>query len=126
MSELTRTFEEAAVEATNLGLVIHLPRPNEVFVDFDSAEIPEAFNDRILELRRYDSQIKVIKTRSKSGNWHVRVLFNEDQVFTDAERIMWQAVLGSDPVREWLAAMRVMIAVEHPSIFFEKPDWRAE
>lgn len=63
-------------------------------------------------------------TKSKSGiGYHIYVYLHEDdRINDDTQRIMTQAMLGSDPLREILG---VKIRVDHndktPSLFFELP-----
>ena len=40
---------------------------------------------------------------------------------SNEKRILLQALLGSDPVREMLSLIRVLNDDEHPTLFMEKP-----
>lgn len=123
MSELTRSYEEAVEFAKQEGLSVHLPRDDELFLDIDSPILPQRLRDCLKEMREViDEGITAEATRSKSNNWHVRIRF-PGSFFTHTERIAWQACLGSDQTREWLALLRVETGVQHPSMFFEKEGW---
>lgn len=128
MSAITRTLEEAEKEADTLGLVVHRPKYNELFIDVDTdKELPDFILRRLKDLCTWlPDGISWAQSRSKSGNIHLRVRFNDERTLTDIERIAWQAVLGSDPVREFLSMLRVEQNTESPVLFFEKPDFKVE
>lgn len=122
MSKLTLTTAEAEVEAASKGLIVCYPAPNEIQIDVDCEEIPEALEDKLAEMRSHDLIEKVVRSRSQSGkHWHIRVFVTWE--LSDEERVMWQSTLGSDPTREWLNALRIALGVESSVLFFEKPDW---
>lgn len=132
MSDTGRDPEE---KAKDLGLVVRYPASNELFVDIDSEEQSKAFDDLfkifcehywgdIVELTLEESvgaeQPPPVFTRTpspsgKPGRYHVVVTLPRD-VPTQKERIIWQALLGSDTKREALAYF-----VDNRSCFFEKP-----
>lgn len=70
-------------------------------------------------LLRNKIETEVSFTRSRRGGWHAYVRV-PGRSFTAVERIAWQAVLGSDRVREFLSLMRLERAPDvPPTVLFE-------
>ena len=82
------------------GLVINEPYPNELQVDIDAIKLPEFFDDHLEIISQFNPVVSVSYTTSKSGNLHAYVELKHPVERT--ERIMLQACLGSDPLRELL------------------------
>jgi hypothetical protein len=118
MSEvIQRNAEEVHEVATSLGMEAFLPEPNEIQVDLDKdaklhAGILQLLNDNGLPLS------VGLTTISKSGNKHVYLTANRS--LSDSERIILQACLGSDPVREVLSMIRIACGSTAPTALFEK------
>jgi hypothetical protein len=106
-----------AVKGVELDIVP--AKKNELQIDYDQDEVPEQFKKMLPILRqRFDKgTIYWKKQRSASGqHWHVIITLPED--ITDQERIMWQAVFGSDFMREGLSVLRVAAGMENPTLLF--------
>jgi hypothetical protein len=123
MSDTGRDPEEKAKE---LGLVVRYPASNELFIDIDSEAAFFAFEhlfgifcehywDGALEDGTMPAFVKAPSPSGKPGRYHIVVTLPRD-VATQKERIVWQALLGSDTTREALAYF-----VDNRSCFFERP-----
>jgi hypothetical protein len=110
----------AAAEAKERGCVVVLPKENELFIDIDSEEQDGAFERAIAIYRRHRSAVAV-KTPSPSGEPdHFHVVVRLTKTVDARERIMLQACMGSDPVREMLSLLRLERGDPNPTLFFEK------
>lgn len=104
-----RTEHEAEQTAAQEGLCAFFPRGNEVFLDIDDP-VYEPRTKVLAALACGGSEASLIVTSSlvttsKSGNKHVYLRFNCD--LDVVERLVIQAALGSDPVKEALTLLRV-------------------
>ena len=110
----------AFAQAEKNGLKVVVPGDNEIQVDIDSHEIPDEFHDR-LELAEDLGLVDRFSdrgSRSKSGNWHVTI--RASRKLTAVERILLQALLGSDWKREMLSYHRSLHGNTTPSVLFEQ------
>lgn len=113
----------AEVAAAAKGLVVVLPGPCELFVDIDCAEDLVAFEKSIAVLDT-DGAWTVVRRPSPSGRpgrFHV-VITLERPVKDAFERIMLQAILGSDRLHESLSYQAAARGVANPTVFFERPE----
>jgi hypothetical protein len=115
--------EHAEEQAKERGCVIVEPKPNELFLDIDSAEEMAYFEKQI---RRVAVRWKLTWTASESpsgkmGRYHVYVTFF-DRELDHWQRIALQAVLGSDRIRELISVHRLLDGDAAPTLFFEKPE----
>jgi len=120
---LRQTFEEAVEIAAAKGCVVRVPGPRELFIDIDS----EAAHDSFERLRKAFPPGLIaseVRTRSPSGNpWHFHIVATLSRdLQDDRERVMLQAFLGSDPMRELLSWRRIENGSDSAavSLFFEK------
>lgn len=123
MSDGHRTLGEAEALAKARGCVIVYPKPNELFIDVDSAADMVAFEKSFEILKKEWPESKVVrKTSSSSGRpWRFHFVVDMGCSLSELERIALQACLGSDRTRELLSFIRW--DVDHdpsPTIFFEK------
>lgn len=105
------------------GLQIVPATDKQLQLDYDHEEVPEQFHKvlTILRERFAKGNIKWNKYRSSSGkHWHI--VIDLPEAITDQERIIWQAVFGSDYMREGLSLMRLIAKIENPSVLFMMPD----
>jgi hypothetical protein len=121
MSEAAPSDWEARrdAKAKALGMEIHYPERDELFVDIDNAESLKSFHECLALLG--DLVLGYTRTPSNGGgdHWHIRVkLWRE--VDDDAERIALQALLGSDRKREMLSWI-TKGANAKVTCFFERP-----
>lgn len=120
-----RSEEEAIDIASSAGLVAFFPRDDEAFLDIDdTAYIPRnKVMDALNAAENMADRLAVVSsivTTSKSGNKHVYVRF--DRPLLLLERLVIQAVLGSDPVKEALTLLRVLAESTGAIALFETPD----
>jgi hypothetical protein len=122
MSDGHRRLADALEIAKYKGCEVVHPKPNELFIDLDSAEQIKNFNVCIAILEKAESFQIIRRETSPSGDpnkQHVVIRMGRD--VTDEERILLQACLASDPLREMLSLMRLRRGDEAPTILFEKP-----
>lgn len=128
MSAEARTAEECAAEAASRGCVVVYPKPNELFIDIDTEQQRTQFKicfNILLKIAAYTGS-KCIERPSpsgKSGRYHITVTLPGP--VDELERIMLQAMLGSDPLREILSYARLVAGDPRPVCFFEKPQKKA-
>lgn len=123
MSSSSLTLAAAEDDAKAKGLVVKTPARDELFVDIDSDADFEVFAKHLKILGRFVAVRSYTVSPSNSGGErrHVVVRLSRD-VVDDSERVLLQAVLGSDRLRELLSWERIRSGVrEHPTVFFEKP-----
>lgn len=127
MSEVSSvtTAEQVEERARERGLVVRYPAPNELFVDIDSLEQLYLHNQLFSIFEEMEPGIVAHRTASpsgKPGRFHVVVVLPRD-VRDEAERLMLQAFLGSDPKRELLGYRHLTEGAElkRCNCFFEKP-----
>src|SRR5262249_22733694 len=116
-----RTAEEMYAEAASRGCTVEFPDDHELFIDIDSEEDLRLFERRLPIFEAQHLVRRVRKTPSPSlarGHFHIRVTLVET-VPDHRTRIVWQAILGSDPHRE-LLALKHLDADHPPTVFFEK------
>jgi len=114
--------------AEQIGKVVVLPEPDELFIDVDDQEgfvqlrrgleAAAAAGIRIKEKKRIASKTP--------GHWHVYLTVQADArsfTITKLLRVALQACLGSDRKRELLSLARIMHHIERPpTVFFEDPE----
>lgn len=129
----TRHFHDMSYEfdvmaekvAASRGQVVVYPGPCEIQLDIDSVDQLSDCKERILRMIQMDvfpANANVVVTNSKTeGHYHLTMTVS-DKPLTEWQRIALQAVLGSDPMREYLNCMRAMTGVENVTRLFETPE----
>jgi hypothetical protein len=110
---------DARKKAKRENLVIKTPLNNELFIDIDTdADLAEYDRNYgvIDELYGID-ETYMTASRTKPEGKHIVVTLS--QCVTPTERIMLQAILGSDRTREALSLWRVRNNDPDPTLFFE-------
>jgi len=111
--------------AAQRGLDVVLPGPADLFLDFDNETDYMLMLDELFPLLKQFLPNAIItrSTTSPSGELgHHHVVVNLGKPVEDArERVLLQAVLGSDRKRELLAWRRIENDDPVPTLFFEKP-----
>jgi hypothetical protein len=119
MSEHNGNAEEVAAAK---GRVIVYPRPDELFLDIDDVASLEMFG---VHSKILGDLIEGYRTEpSPSGDpfkYHVTVKLSRP-VRDAFERIMLQALLGSDRLHEILSWAAATHGAERPTLFFEKKE----
>ena len=115
----------ATTEATKKECVIIRPKPNELFIDIDNEAQLNSFKKSFEVFSKTHACTHTIEPSSsgKQYRYHIVVTLKDETVDAKA-RILYQAVLGSDPVREVLSFLRLEKDDPMPTIFFEKANGR--
>jgi hypothetical protein len=116
--KLDNALEQLA-KKHNPNLEIVPAKPNEIQIDYDCEDIPKRFEEvlDILRERFEQGSVQWDKFHSTSGkHWHV--VLHLPQNITDQERIVWQALFGSDHIREGLSFMRLLANIPNPVLLF--------
>lgn len=120
MNDSTYT-EGAAASAKAKGLVIHVPADNELFVDIDDAASIDVFWSQIGKVGALVTSIRIDPSPSgREGRRHIRVTLNRP-VESAFERILLQALVGSDRTHEIQSFRCAVRGDKNPTRFFEKP-----
>ncbi len=132
MSEVgQRNQEDVQIEADKLGLIAIFPEARELLLDLDGgAELNYRVRGVIEETAGGWKVLSELITVSKSGKGrHIYMLL--DGYISDEHRILLQACLGSDPVREVLSLIRLKEGATAITALFETnlqaaqvEDWR--
>jgi hypothetical protein len=136
-----RVFAKAIAD----GLQIVVPTSNQLQLDIDRPwpahrALPESDDGNIVSAIIHDHKMKprqvlnrlleefeVIKWqawKSSGGNCHVILTLGRELDID--KRITMQAILGSDPMREFLNLRRVLCGAEDPIVLFKPPTDRKE
>lgn len=99
------------------GCTVETPKPNELFIDIDTSEQLTRFGMAMDRMRQDFPGISFESKTSKSGFPHIHFKVKMPWDMDHVERIAWQAVFGSDPIRELLALLRVRRGEEIPTLF---------
>jgi hypothetical protein len=127
--QYARTYQQCVEQATTLGRVVVLPKSNELQLDIDSEQDLVAFKARFDRLSKVLSEMSTKRPAivrwnvtpspsGRDGRYHVTISLPYD-VHGEAHRILLQACLGSDPLREILNWRRYESGDAQPSLFFE-------
>src|ERR1700733_13072486 len=121
MSDRTRTKQG---EAEKRGHRIVAPLANQLFIDIDTKEQLEHFIQAVGVVNERPDVEPLIKryvdAPSPSGepfHRHITVTLVRD-VEDERERILYQALLGSDPMRELLSYQELRMGDACPTVFF--------
>jgi hypothetical protein len=126
MSEF-KVDDDPELKAKALGLDIYEPKPNEVLLDFDEPTDDDEIHYRTTLEMINDALsspfvpylVEAKRTVSKSGKGaHVYLTCSRE--LSNLERVLLQAVLGSDLKREALGFMRITLGSNRPpGVMFE-------
>ena len=105
------------------GFKIYLPSPNEVLIDIDNEDDYEYFLIAINRFEEeFESRIPFKIIPSKSGLPHQHIICEFPFEMENLQRVAFQAVLGSDRVREMLSLFRIIQGDTYPSLLAIKPE----
>ena len=110
-------INRAAVE--NLNVVF--PTSHELFIDIDNELSYQMFLRQFQVFQKFvDGDAEFVESPSKSGlpKRHVAVWLSRP-IKDEVERILFQALLGSDRVREILGYVQAVNGDPHPTLFLE-------
>lgn len=118
--------EDKATVAAQRGCLVHLPEPDELFVDIDDEASRLRF-DAVVQILADRGLVKeAIGTPSpslKPGREHLRVRLSRP-VRDERERVLLQAALGSDGKREACSYFELEAGERDVTCFFELPGWQ--
>lgn len=110
--------EAAKKKAKKEKSVIIYPSDNQLFIDIDNKEGYEIFVAQRKILEQYVKFEKVVENTSKTpGHRHITVTLG--LTITPIQRILLQAVLGSDLKRELLGFLMTLNGETKPTLFLE-------
>jgi hypothetical protein len=108
-------------DAKSRGLTVRLPGVSEILLDLDDAQSQYVMEALVPIARRVGIDVKIAKiTRSQHGNKHAYLTV--PFALTAVERLLLQAIFGSDRKRELLSYARVRKGVSPESALFEVPE----
>ena len=113
--------EELQKKAEARGCVVVFPKANQLFIDIDTPEQGKYFDKCISSFQRH-TPCMWVKRPSPSGKpdrLHITVTLVDKEI-DERTRILYQAVLGSDPLREALSLENLENGDPRPTRFFEK------
>lgn len=112
--------EKYIADMTAAGRRVELPAADQLQIDIDSYDAQRAFERSwCIFSREWPEATHEIRA-SKSGPPHAHVYVTvPGWQLEPIERIALQAALGSDPVRELLAVVRLAKGIPHPTLFVE-------
>lgn len=118
----TPNSDRAIREAAETGGTVVYPGPHDLFIDLDDDAAFQLFQRLFGIFNKFigDKNAEFVASPSRSGlpKRHVIVtVYN--RTFTELERALYQAVLGSDRVRELLAVVQALNGDPHPTLFIE-------
>lgn len=110
-------FEEAASN----GFYPVVPNSNCCQIDIDNESQYNTFmKNRAVISRNCGWEPELVSDEASRTKGHRHITVRMPFVMNDEERILWQALLGSDPTRELLSLLRSRRGLEMPIIFMEK------
>lgn len=117
---LTQSQQVIAAKAQSMGLKAIFALADELLLDIDypyeTVNLPE-LTPRVYLINQKLQIVSSCVTRSKSGNAHVYIKLNRS--LTGFERIVVQALMGSDRVREVLSALQLQAGSKGCTCLFE-------
>lgn len=112
---------DALEDAKKNGWKVVFPEDNQLQLDIDDDASYQVWSRARNLIEKHLKINKVVETPSKSGQigkWHITVDLGVS--LTPEERIMLQALLGSDRMRETLSYIRFRHSDNQPTLFYEK------
>ncbi len=110
--------------AKKRGQVVVFPKPNQLQIDIDTEAQWKEFQRReeafSCSVEPWGS-MEITPSKSGLPSRHITITFPTSKTFTEWERIALQAALGSDPIREYLNALRNCCGIANPTRLFESP-----
>jgi len=105
--------------ALSEGLTVRLPEANELLIDIDNEHSFMLYQKQMDILEKYvgTNGSKVTESRHGLPGRHIVVALEHD--ITETERLLLQACLGSDRVRELLGYVQMKNGDAHPTLFLE-------
>lgn len=115
-----KVAERRAKACEERGTVVVSPEPDQLFIDIDSHAGLGMFHANVGSLGELVKTTMVKPSPSKrAGHYHITVRLSR-AVKDSFERIMLQALLGSDLSREIISWREATNGCSAPTVFFEK------
>jgi hypothetical protein len=114
----------AEAYAKERGLICVYPEPNELFIDIDQEFELDHFEWAFSMFQQLYPGAEEVTKPSKSGeagHFHITVIL-PFEIKSPEQRVMLQAILGSDPKRELLTLKNIAEGDKTPTLFFEVPE----
>lgn len=99
------------------GLIIVEPEPRQLQLDID-VKLSDSYYHVLHVIGELNPILSGYRTTSKSGNTHEYITLSRD--ITPIERLLMQACLGSDPMREILTYKNILDGNPRPQFLFER------
>jgi hypothetical protein len=106
---------------------VKVAAPCELQIDFDrksdKKELPTRFKDCMKLLQQRFSVTEPLPyklSKSKGGGTHITITLPVPM--EDLEKVSWQAVMGSDRIREGLNILRIKRGIKNPILLFARKD----
>ncbi len=115
-----RSADEARKWAISRGLLVVTPRDNQLFLDLDTQEQVSRFMNMYQLLGKFGMFKSYSATYSRSGPPHKHIVVELTQDLSPVHRTALQAILGSDPLREFHNIRRDLDGDIEPIMFFEE------
>lgn len=118
--------ERAYVDAESMGCYVKVPADNELFIDIDGPssqgeKMMDWFAFNFSKIEEHIGGVITSDTPSQSGTpGRKHIVVSCNRKLEPMERILLQAVLGSDLQREALSWVRLVNNDSKPTLFFEK------
>lgn len=133
MSEGSPVTIDKEAKAAAKGLVVVRPKPEELFLDLDDEAACRVFwenlpiVDEALRLSPDPWQSNAVEgftvAPSQSGKpWRYHAIVTLRRPVAARERVLLQAVLGSDRLHEALALREIAQGIPDATVFFERPE----
>lgn len=110
----------AALDTVDAMTDVRFPKPNELFIDIDNEEDYVVYLAQLDRLRQFYYVEVLSDTLSKSGYPKRHIVLGLEFDVNSTERLLLQAAMGSDRVRELLGFIRVQNDDPYPTLFLEK------
>ena len=126
-SEAGNTINNDHAEAAYQALVdqgldkewqVVVAHPRQLMIDIDGNDLPETFGRLLSILQAQVGTVEYKVTLSKGGNRHL--IIDMPKTMDILERVAWQAIFGSDPVREAAHLRSIQKQELNPILLFER------
>lgn len=116
-----QSLRQGRRKARSLGLAYKVATPTQLLLDLDTEHQKAQYAWMLPYLTRYLHVTVDRVTPGRTGKGQ-HVYLTLPHPLSDVERLLLQAILGSDPMREWLGLLRVWGGAKDPIQLFENPE----
>lgn len=117
-----QTRKDYYAELESKGMVVVTPKPNQIFIDIDTEEQYNRYNVMFgIVSKNIASVFKVYDEPSPSNKpFHRHIIIELPFDVSEMERLVYQAVLGSDSIKEFLSLLRIYAGELPATLLAEK------